>query len=107
MNLGARWLRDGAEGSKAWEEGDSKSKQVATVSCSDKEVARFIEVGGKITEISADVTVIKVVQKNQENGLEDNKLINQLEKHWERENFETRHLYWILNEDVWIMKILW
>lgn len=64
-NIRAKWLRNGGDGSKFWDEGNSQVKQSATVHGRDKAEARFMEVDGKITEIPGKVMGIKVVPRNQ------------------------------------------
>lgn len=64
QNIGARWLRDGTDENKSWETSSSKSTQTTTAHGGDKDDTRFMEVDGKITEISGDNGGIRVVQRN-------------------------------------------
>lgn len=77
QNLGAKWLRNGYGGNKAWEETVGGSKVETTVQGRDRVEERFKEVDGQISEISGNDGGIKIVQKNQGSENRDNNFLIQ------------------------------
>ncbi|KAL1823409.1 hypothetical protein ACET3Z_010187 [Daucus carota] len=70
QNVGARWLRNEGEGSQTW-------NREASMQGGDRVVARFMEVDGKIGEVSGDDGGIRIVQRDQGDISGDNGTLKQ------------------------------
>lgn len=63
QNVGAKWLRNGAEDGGTWATPDVKSKALITVYGSDKVESKFfMEVGGVVREVPGENEAIRIIR---------------------------------------------
>lgn len=78
MNLGAKWLRNGSDSNRAWDEGASNVRKETVMQESKMVDARFMKVDGIISENQGETGGIKVVPRNQKSSLDNNTIGDQL-----------------------------
>lgn len=72
MNVGAKWLRNGHETGKGGEADIGSERTETTIHGRGNVDVRFMEVDGRITEITGEIGSINVVPRNQEVSLDRN-----------------------------------
>lgn len=63
-SIGARWMRNGVEGSQAWTQKD-RGETKTIVEGDQHKAARFMEIDSKVSEISGDGGTVCYVKQNQ------------------------------------------
>lgn len=77
QNMGVRWLRNGGEGGHAWGPEAEKEQNSTTMQGGDRAEARFMEMDGRVNEVSGDNGGIRVVQRHQGSNSKNNSILNQ------------------------------